>query len=163
MRSSRRSSPSRPVIVGLVPVLVFVPILVLAMGAVLGACAASGPSAGPMAVHDAWIREPMAGAMTAGYLVVDNGTGQADTLTGVMMPSGAMVTLHKTTTDGSGMTGMSPVDAIHVPAGGTVTLEPGGFHLMIDGLSAKVGDKVELRLQFEHAGTISVQAEVRAG
>ena len=161
MRSSRRSSPSRPTIAGLVPVVVLA--LSVVVAALLAACGTGAATAGPMAVHDAWIREPMAGGMTAGYLVVDNGTGQADVLTGVTIPSGGMVTLHKTTTDASGMSGMSPVDSIHVPAGGTVTLQPGGFHLMIDGLSAKAGDKVELRLQFEHAGTISVQAEVRAG
>lgn len=159
MRSSRRSSPSRPVI-GLVPGLLVV--IGLLAGA-LSACGGASATLGPMVVHDAWIRAPMAGAMTAGYLVMDNATGQADALTGVTMPAGGMVTLHKTTTDASGMSGMSPVDAIHIPAGGTVTLAPGGFHLMIDGLTAKAGDKVELRLTFEHAGTISVQAEVRAG
>jgi copper(I)-binding protein len=153
MRSSRRSSPSRPVIVG----------LVLAAGMLVAACASSGPSAGPMSAHDAWIRAPMAGGVTAGYLVIENGTGQADALTGVTIPAGGMVTLHQTTTDASGQTAMSPVDAIHVPAGGTVSLAPGSFHLMIDGLSGEAGDMVELQLTFEHAGTISVQAEVRAG
>ncbi len=161
MRSSRRSSRSRPAIVGLVRGAGLV--LVIALGGALAACGSAGATPGTMSVHDAWIREPMAGGMTAGYLVIDNGTSQADVLTGVTMPSGVMVTLHQTTTDASGMTGMSPVDAIHVPAGGQVTLQPGGFHLMIDGLTAKAGDRVELRLQFEHAGTITVQAEVRAG
>lgn len=160
MRSSRRSSPSRPAI-GLVPG----SLVVIALLAVtLAACGGAGSATpGPMSVHDAWVRAPMAGAMTAGYLVMDNATGQADALTGVTIPAGGMVTLHKTTTDASGMSGMSPVDAIHIPAGGTVTLAPGGFHLMIDGLVAKAGDKVELRLTFEHAGTVVVQAEVRAG
>jgi copper(I)-binding protein len=166
MRSSRRSSRSRPAIAGLVPGLVVA--LLVALASVLAACAAGAtargdPTPGPIVVHDAWIREPIAGGMTAGYLVIENNTGQADALTGVTIPSSAMVTLHRTTTDASGMTGMSPVNAIHVPAHSEVTLEPGGFHLMIDGLTAKAGDTVELRLQFENAGTISVQADVRAG
>ena len=160
MRSSRRSSPSRPAI-GLVPGLL-VGIALLAAG--LAACGSAGSATpGPMSVHDAWVRAPMAGAMTAGYLVMDNATGQADALTAATISGATSVTLHRTTTDASGMSGMSPVDAIHIPAGGTVTLQPGGFHLMIDGLAAKAGDKVQLRLTFEHAGTITVQAEVRAG
>ena len=59
---------------------------------------------------------------------------------------------------------MSPVEGIHVPAGGTVELAPGGFHMMLDGLgSVAAGDRLELDLTFEHAGKIVVQAEVRGG
>lgn len=154
MRSSRRSSPSVRPTLG----------IIAALAIVLSACGAgASPSAGPMSVHDAWIREPM-GGMTAGYLVIDNATGRADVLKRVTIPAGGSVMLHRTTTDASGMSGMSPVDGIHVPAGGTVTLEPGGFHMMIDGLApVAVGGKVELHLVFEQAGEIVVDAEVRAG
>ena len=131
---------------------------------VLAGCGSAAPSGGSLTVRDAWIRQPM-GAMTAGYLVIENGTPTADVLTSVTGPAGATIALHKTTTDASGMTGMSPVDGIHVPAGGTVELAPGGFHMMIGGLpaSTKVGDHVELHLVFEHAGSVAVQAEVRGG
>jgi copper(I)-binding protein len=154
MRSSRRSWRSVPKTFALASL--------VAVAAIVAACGTAGSSAGPMIVRDPWIREPMAG-MTAGYLVIENGTGKADVLTGVTIPAGGTVTLHRTTTDASGMSGMEPVDGIHVPAGGTVTLEPGGFHLMIDDLTASAGSMVELRLTFEQAGEIVVQAEVRAG
>jgi periplasmic copper chaperone A len=156
MPSSRRFS--RSVQAGLTGSLALVALFALA------ACGAAAPSAGSITVHDAWVRLPM-GDMTAGYLVIENGTGTADILSSVTTPSGASVALHRTTTDPSGMTGMEPVDGIHVPAGGTVELAPGGFHMMIGGLPAltKVGDHVELHLVFEHAGTVVVQAEVRAG
>jgi copper(I)-binding protein len=54
---------------------------------------------------------------------------------------------------------------LEVPAGGTVTLAPGGYHLMIMGLTKtlEVGGKLELDLVFEHAGKVVVQAEVRQG
>ena len=158
MRSSRRSSPSRPTI-GRVRGLIVA--LVPLLAALLAACGSGAASPGGMTVHDAWIREPIGGT-TAGYMVIENGTGQADVLSAISLPGGGMAMLHETTTDPSGMTGMMPVDGIQVPAGGTVTLEPGGFHVMIDGLSAKVGDRVELKLTFEHAGTVTVEAEVRA-
>ena len=156
MRSSRRSS--RRLAAAVAGLLVLV-----ALGA-LGACAGGAPSGGSLTVRDAWIRQPM-GTMTAGYLVIENGTPTADVLTSVTGPTGATIDLHRTTTDASGMTGMSPVDGIHVPAGGMVELAPGGFHMMIGGLppSTRVGDHVELHLVFEHAGTVVVQAEVRGG
>ena len=155
MRSSRRSSRS------LARAAVFAAPALTVL--ILGGCASPTASAGPMTVRDAWVRLP-AGGLTACYLVIENGTGQADVLTGVTLPGGGSAMLHQTSTDASGMTGMHPVDRIHVPAGGTVALAPGGFHLMIEGFAAaKAGDSVELDLTFEHAGKVVVQAEVRGG
>lgn len=158
MRSSRRSSRS------LAGIAVFaVPAALAVVVLALGGCTSPAASAGSMVVRDAWVRLPTTG-QTAGYLVIENGTLQADVLTSVTLPGGGSAMLHQTTTDASGMTGMHPVDGIHVPAGGTVELVPGGFHMMIDGLgTVAVGDKVELDLTFEHAGRVVVQAEVRGG
>jgi copper(I)-binding protein len=131
----------------------------------VAACGQAGASPGPMLVRDAWLRVPVSGA-SAGYLVIENQTGQADVLRAVTLPEGGSAALHRTTTDDSGMTGMEPVaDGIHVPAGGTVTLEPGGFHVMLTGLPSGLapGDHVAVRLEFDDAGVIVVQAEVRAG
>ena len=51
----------------------------------------------------------------------------------------------------SGMIGMQPVDRIDVKVGSTVTLEPGGYHLMLMGVTVMpaVGETVELTLTFE--------------
>jgi hypothetical protein len=63
------------------------------------------------------------------------------------------------------MMGMRPVARIEVPAGTTVNLEPGGYHLMLLDMAEvpAVGSSVELTLTFEHAGDITVPAVVRAG
>ena len=65
----------------------------------------------------------------------------------------------------SGMMGMQPVDEIEVAPGAPVTLKPGGYHLMLMGVTdmPAIGGKVEITLTFELAGDIVVQAEVRAG
>jgi len=44
-----------------------------------------------------------------------------------------------------------------------VELKPGGFHMMLMGLTRplKVGDKVQFTLNFEKAGKIPVMAEVK--
>jgi copper(I)-binding protein len=60
------------------------------------------------------------------------------------------------------MMGMRPVESIPVPAKGSATLEPGGYHVMLMNVEPlEAGQKVTLTLTFEHAGTVQVEAEVR--
>ena len=56
----------------------------------------------------------------------------------------------------NGITTMRMVDAIDIPAGKTVTLDPGGFHLMFVTLQRplKAGGKLPVTLTFEKAGTV---------
>jgi copper(I)-binding protein len=65
---------------------------------------------------------------------------------------------------GESMVGMYPVSSIPIPANGSQTLQPGGYHLMLmDPVNAPaVGDKVELDLTFQNAGKVTVQAAVVA-
>jgi copper(I)-binding protein len=51
-----------------------------------------------------------------------------------------------------------------IPAGATVTLAPGGYHLMLVGLKApfKAGTRVPVTLVFEKAGSIDVEMDVQA-
>ena len=145
---------------------VLAPFVLMAITATLLAgcsAAATSPAAG-LTVSGAWARataDPARGS--AAYLTIANPTAQADTLTSVASPI-ASVEMHQTMTDASGMTGMSPVQSIAVPAGGTVTLEPGGYHLMLMNLTKPLaaGDTIELDLVFQHAGKVTVQAEVKS-
>jgi copper(I)-binding protein len=97
--------------------------------------------------------------------VIRNDGPAADALLGASSPIVTSVELHKTMAMGSGdMMGMVPVSRIDVPAGGSVELKPGGFHLMMLDPTATltVGGTVDITLRFEQAGTITVKAEVRA-
>ena len=129
--------------------------------------ATASPSQAPgLTVTGAWVRaEEDVAQMTAAYLVIANAGPADDALVSVSSPGAMSVGMHETTMDASGMMGMHPVDRIPVPAGGSVTLAPGGYHLMIMGLKAplKVGDHLELDLVFDHGGSVVVQAEVRQG
>lgn len=62
-----------------------------------------------------------------------------------------------------GMMTMAPVDEIPVAAGETVTLEPGGYHIMLLDLvePLKTGDTFEVTLTFAEAGDMVVEVEVR--
>ena len=63
----------------------------------------------------------------------------------------------------SAMMGMQPIDSLDVPAGEEVSLEPGGYHIMMFDLVKPIegGDTVAVTLTFENAGEIQVEAEAR--
>ena len=129
------------------------------------AASAAGSTAG-ITASNAWVRPPMGtGLPAAGYLTIVNGGTTADALTGASSPIATSVEIHETMAEDSGMTGMSPVSSLAIPAGATVVLAPGGYHLMLMGLSKvpAVGDTVQITLTFQGAGRIVVQAEVKAG
>ena len=60
---------------------------------------------------------------------------------------------------------MRAVPSLDIPAGRSVTLEPGSYHVMLVDLAhpLSVGDKVPLTLTFQNAGTIDVVAVVEPG
>jgi hypothetical protein len=131
------------------------------------ACSSSSSSAaaGGPTVSGAWVRPPMGADLpAAGYMTITGGSA-ADALIGAASPIAGEVQVHETMAGGSGMMGMQEVDKIDVPAGGTLKLEPGGYHLMLMELkeTPAVGSTVEITLTFEGAGDVVVQAEVRAG
>jgi copper(I)-binding protein len=142
----------------------------LAWSVLLGACAASSSGsapAGTIEVSGAWIRPAAAGAETAAYFTITN-HGSADKLIAVRTTVAGSTMIHQTATDSTGMTGMtgmSMIADVPIPAGGSVTLEPGGTHVMLAGLrsSLAAGATVELELVFEHAGAIRVATAVRPG
>ena len=63
----------------------------------------------------------------------------------------------------NGVAKMRQVQGIEVPAGGAVTLTPGGFHIMFMGLNAPfaAGESVPVTLQFEKAGEVKVNFEIK--
>ena len=128
----------------------------------IGAC--SSAAAIPT-ITQAWARPAPAGGDTAAYLTITGAASRADALLSASSPAAGMVEVHEVLTDASGMTGMHPIDRLDIPAGTTVTLEPGGHHLMVMGLKQElsVGATIELDLVFERAGKVVVQAEIRQG
>lgn len=67
------------------------------------------------------------------------------------------------TPEGFAMMGMREIDALTIPAGTTVELVPGGYHLMLLELADDLvpGDTFDLTLTFAEAGEVTVTVEVR--
>jgi copper(I)-binding protein len=105
----------------------------------------------------------MGGAKSAAYMVIRNTGGEPDKLIAASTDVAKTVELHTVIEEG-GMKRMRQVEGgIDIPANGEVVLKPGGFHVMLIGLTRDLnaGDKVALTLTFEKAGQIPVTAEVR--
>lgn len=136
----------------------------LAVGAAAcGSDESASEASGGVTVSDAWARSPMSDAGAVYFVVTNDGT-QADRLVGVAAPDlGGTAEIHETTMSG-GQAEMNPVDGVDIPAGGAVTFEPGGYHVMLSGLtsSLEVGSTIAITLSFEQAGDVEVQAEVRS-
>ena len=67
--------------------------------------------------------------------------------------------------EGMGMMMMQEVEAIELPAGESVALEPGGLHVMLIDIAQplEIGQKFDLTLNFEKFGEKVVEVEVREG
>lgn len=143
----------------------------LAIGT-LAATACSGSSSSSsnvkkdgVIVKDAWARtSPMSSGMGAAYVTIENTTGVTEKLLSVDVPTSVARTaqIHETTSDG-GMMSMKEVSSISIPAGGTVKLEPGGYHVMLLDLvePLKSGQKFTMTLGLMNARVVQVEVTVK--
>ncbi len=139
------------------------PFLLAAAMAILAGCAAQGQPQG-LIIKDAWVRpSPVEAGNGAAYLTIENHTGQDDALLAAASDIADAVEIHESMAMEGEMMGMRPVERIDVPAGSSVVLEPGGFHVMLIGLRQELreGDTVTLRLTFANAGEITIEAPVK--
>lgn len=105
--------------------------------------------ASPVQVHDAWARATVAGqSATGAFMKLTAPT--ATRLVEVRTPAAGVAEVHEMKLEGDVMR-MRAVAALPLPAGQTVELKPGGFHVMLMDLKApvKAGDSLPLTLVFE--------------
>jgi hypothetical protein len=140
---------------------------ILAAAVALSGCHAAGnkPDHAPgLSVSDAWIRlAPTPSNPSAAYFTLHGGQAE-ERLVGVASPQAERGEMHATMAGAHGMSMMAPLDAVSVPAHGTVGFAPGGRHVMLFGLDPAVtpGRAVRLDLTFASGRMLSTQARVRA-
>jgi copper(I)-binding protein len=133
----------------------------MVMAVVLGACNRGGEIT--VSVDNAWGRtSPSLAANAAFYMVIDGGS-DADELVSADAAACGLTELHVSVMTDGVMSMQHLPDGIDVPAGETVVLEPGSFHVMcIDRQQEFVaGTSVPLTLEFAGAGTMEVAVEIR--
>lgn len=142
-------------------------ISVVAAAAVLALSAtaqAAAYRAGGLEVTQAWSRPAAAGTNGAGFMTVTNTGKTADTLKTVETPAARKAEIHQTSMAG-GVMSMKRLDAgLPIGAGQTVALAPGGYHLMLIGLTkaSKAGDKIPATLVFASGTRIKIEFSVGA-
>jgi copper(I)-binding protein len=115
--------------------------------------------AGALQIEAPWLRATPGGAKVgAGYLRITNTGSEADRLTGASMPLAARGEVHEMTMRNGVMHMAGLAQGLAIPPGKTVELKPGGFHLMFLDLKGalKQGEKVDVTLTFERAGSVTV-------
>ena len=95
------------------------------------------------------------------YMVIANRSDAPDSLVRFRCPVADFVEKHATDR-GEGGFAMREVKAIAIPAGGTVTLAPQGFHLMLlhTKQALQPGETFTCSVVFQKAGAVSVEVTV---
>lgn len=95
------------------------------------------------------------------FMSITNTGAEADKLIGARSALAESGGTHTHVRDG-GVVNMIAVGAIDIPAGHTVTLQPGGMHVMFHGLKSPLveGGRYTLTLRFAQAGEVTLPVEV---
>lgn len=129
----------------------------------------------PLAAHDyqkgnlsidrLWARETAQGQTTGGgFLTISNSGKTEDRLVGGSTPVAKELQIHSMVMDHGVMKMRRVMDGLPVPAGGTLELKPGSYHVMFIGLKGqlKPGTKVPATLLFRRAGAVKIELTVKS-
>jgi len=124
---------------------------------------------GDLMLTGGWTRATPKSAPTgAGFVTITNKGDAADRLVGVKTSIAARSEVHTMEMDKGVMKMRQLVKGLEIPAGETVLLKPGGFHMMFIGLKGPIdmGSTVKATLVFEKAGEVVLDlpaAKIGAG
>ncbi len=134
------------------------------LGAVATLALAGSVLAGDIKINEAYARSSGAKAKSGAIFMEIMNTGdKADQLIGASTPAAKKAELHTHIEDANGIMKMREVEGgFAIPAGGMHMLARGGDHVMLMGLTGAMlqGGTVELTLQFEQAGEVTVMVPV---
>ena len=119
----------------------------------------------PLEISDAWARRSMSSTgNSVVYMKVSNPNDKQVTILGASAIEFANnVELHTSFTDEKGISRMTLINNIVVPARSTILLEPGGMHIMLLGLKKKLilGDSMSLIIKVSGMKPIPIEATIR--
>ena len=125
---------------------------------------AQSPTMETIAITDAWTRVTPPGAkVAAGFLTITNNGKAPITLTGASVEISPRVEIHSMTMEMGMMKMRELTEGLEIKPGSTVTLKPGGYHLMFMNLteSPKKGGTVSGKLVFKDLGNLDVSYDVQ--
>ncbi|MGI9355558.1 MAG: copper chaperone PCu(A)C [Rhizobiaceae bacterium] len=121
-------------------------------------------------IGDITIDKPVARATApgqkvgGGYAALVNAGSTDDTLVGASADFAGLVEVHEMKMVNDVMKMSTLPDGLPVPAGETVNLVPGGYHIMFRRLKEPLaeGEKRKVTLRFEKAGEVEVEFQVKS-
>lgn len=114
-------------------------------------------------VHDAYVNAPPpVSKVAAGYFKLQNHSDKPRVLKSISSPVAGKVELHKTS-EHNGQMRMRKMDELRIDPHSSVTLRPGGMHLMFMKLKKTIspGDNVAVSLHFANGDTVNADIAVR--
>jgi copper(I)-binding protein len=135
--------------------------VILMLGLVLNAALSHSQSftAGTLTIEHPWARATVKGTSTGVvYLTIINKGSTSDRLISIASAVSKSAQVHENTVDAQGMTEMSPVGRLDIPAHASVGLKPTARHVMLFDLKYPLAYKstFPLTFSFEKAGAIKV-------
>jgi copper(I)-binding protein len=138
-----------------------------AMAALAAMTPAGQAQTPPATVSHAWVRGTVPQQQASGaFMQITSAAGGR--LVAVSTPVAGVAEVHEMKMADGGVMKMAAVAALELPAGKTIELKPGGYHIMLMNLKQqlKAGDSVPLTLTIEGPGgrreTLQVSAPVKA-
>ncbi len=121
-------------------------------------------SATTFELHDAWIRAtPDSGSTTAAYIRFVNGTADTVWVSRFSSDDANRVELHQSS-DIAGEMHMTMHDSLAVAPNHTITMRPGGYHLMLIGVTHALvpGTMVRIVMHLSNGAVVSTSARVKS-
>jgi copper(I)-binding protein len=93
-----------------------------------------------------------------GYITIKNTSDKTEKLISASSVASSRMEIHEMAMDNGVMKMRKLADGIAIPAGGSISLAPGGNHMMFFGVEKPFveGDMIPVEFKFEHAGTVKV-------
>ena len=120
---------------------------------------------GNLEIMHPWARQsPMMADVAAGFMIIKNTGAEDDRLVAATAAITSNVQIHEMKMDGDVMKMLEMKDGLVIPAGATVELKPGSFHIMFMDLAVPpvANTSFDGSLTFEKAGTVEIDYEVTA-
>jgi periplasmic copper chaperone A len=126
--------------------------------------ASSTTAAAALTITDPWVKAADSG-MTAAFGTLHNDSGSAVRIVSAASDAAPMVELHEVVVDDAGATVMEPVEGgFVIPADGELELAPGGFHIMLMGMTDPIepGEPVKITLTADDGSELTFTAPARS-
>jgi copper(I)-binding protein len=116
-------------------------------------------------VVDPWSRPAPAGATAVGYMVLTNHGKRPVSLLSANTTAAKAISLHQTTVAAGVATMATLPKGIVIPSGGSVSLSPGGYHMMLEKTVGPLSPdgSVPVTLVFSGGKNLRIDLEVRTG